>query len=143
MGNKCFVYRVVFAKAPSMSEMILSGQIHLIEPTRAYGQKGFRKRLVVLQQARGKMVNFIPLDFLGDLCDAANSLHVGDSIRVTGRLTGRRWQRDPSSEVRFFLSVEAIGFEYADPQRAGSPAVVAESPVHAYSDSDDDNSPPF
>jgi hypothetical protein len=126
-----------------MSEMILSGQIHLIEPTRAYGQKGFRKRLVVLQQTRGKMTNFIPLDFLGDLCEAANALRVGDSIRVTSRLTGRRWQRDPTSEVRFFLSAEAIGFEYADPQRSGAPVVVAEAPVHAYSNSDDDNSPPF
>ncbi|MFM7039948.1 MAG: DUF3127 domain-containing protein [Planctomycetaceae bacterium] len=126
-----------------MSEMILTGQVHHIEATRAYGQKGFRKRVVVLQQARGKMTNFIPLDFLGDLCDAANSLRVGDSIRVTSRLTGRRWQRDPTSEVRFFLSAEAIGFEYADPQRSGAPAVVAEAPVHAYSHSDDENSPPF
>ena len=124
-----------------MSEIILTGQIHLIEATRAYGQKGFRKRLVVLQQTRGKMVNFIPLDFLGDLCEAANSLRVGDSIRVTSRLTGRRWQRDPTSEVRFFLSVEAIGFEYADAHRAGAPAVVAETPVHAYGD--DDNTAPF
>ncbi|MFM8479406.1 MAG: DUF3127 domain-containing protein [Planctomycetaceae bacterium] len=124
-----------------MSEIILTGQIHLIEATRAYGQKGFRKRLVVLQQTRGKMVNFVPLDFLGDLCEAANSLRVGDSIRVTSRLTGRRWQRDPTSEVRFFLSVEAIGFEYADPHRAGAPVAVAETPVHAYGD--DDNSAPF
>ncbi|MFM7058623.1 MAG: DUF3127 domain-containing protein [Planctomycetota bacterium] len=124
-----------------MSEMIFAGQIHLIEPTKAYGQKGFRKRLVVLQQTRGKTVNFIPLDFLGDLCEAANALRVGDSVRVTSRLTGRRWQRDPSSEVRFFLSVEAIGFEYADPQRTGAPAVLAETPVHACTD--DDSAPPF
>lgn len=125
-----------------MTEMILSGQIHLIEPTKVYGQKGFRKRLIVLQQTRGKIMNYVPLDFLGDLCDAANSLRVGDSIRVTSRLTGRRWQRDPSSEVRFYLSVEAIGFEYADPQRAGAPAVLAEMPVHAHGD-DDDSAPPF
>lgn len=128
-----------------MSDYVISGQIHLIEPTKSFGQKGFRKRLVVLQQTRGKVVNFIPLDFLGDLCDAANSLRPGDSIRASCRLTGRRWQRDANSEVRFFLSVEAIGFEYSD-QHAAAPSTVAEEPAHAYAGAaglDDDSSPPF
>jgi hypothetical protein len=125
-----------------MADHVLIGQIHLIEPTRAYGQKGFRKRLVVIQQTRGKMVNYVPLDFLGDLCDAANALREGDSIRVTCRLTGRRWQRDPQSEVRFFLSAEAIGFEYADSQpRSAAPSAMAEAPVHSYAG--DDRSTPF
>lgn len=114
-----------------MADHVLIGQIHLIEPTRAYGQKGFRKRLVVIQQTRGKMVNYVPLDFLGDLCDAANALREGDSIRVTCRLTGRRWQRDPHSEVRFFLSAEAIGFEYADSPRSSAPSAIVETAVHA------------
>ncbi|MEY2725554.1 MAG: hypothetical protein RLZZ458_1421 [Planctomycetota bacterium] len=129
-----------------MSDYVISGQIHLIEPTKSFGQKGFRKRVVVLQQTRGKLINFIPLDFLGDLCDAANSLRTGDTIRVSCRLTGRRWQRDPHSEVRFFISIEAIGFEYADAHRASAPTAVAEEPVHAYIGAggpDDDAAPPF
>jgi hypothetical protein len=129
-----------------MSDYVISGQIHLIEPTKSFGQKGFRKRLVVLQQTRGKVVNFIPLDFLGDLCEVANTLRPGDTIRATCRLTGRRWQRDPHSEVRYFLSVEAIGFEYADAQRASAPSAVAEEPAHAYAGAaihDDDSAPPF
>jgi len=35
---------------------------------------------------------------------------VGDEIEVTYRLSGRRWQRDEASEVKFFLSAEALSF---------------------------------
>ena len=37
-------------------------------------------------------------------------LSVGDEIEVTYRLSGRRWQRDEASEVRFFLSAEGLSF---------------------------------
>ena len=38
------------------------------------------------------------------------SLHLGDEIEVSYRLSGRRWQRDESSEPKYFLSAEAMSF---------------------------------
>lgn len=93
-----------------MSDAKVSGVIHLIEETKTYGQKGFRKRLVVLEQDKGSFTNYIPVEFIKDSCDTVDELNVGDEIEVTYRLSGRRWQRDESSEPKYFLSAEAMSF---------------------------------
>lgn len=94
-----------------MSEATVSGIIHLIEETKTYGQKGFRKRLVVLEQTSGSgFTNYIPVEFLKDACDSVDELSVGNEVEVTYRLSGRRWQRDASSEPKYFLSAEALSF---------------------------------
>jgi hypothetical protein len=94
-----------------MADATVTGQVHLIEPTKTFGQKGFRKRLVVLEQTNGRFTNYLPLDFISDACDSVDSLKVGDRISVSYRLTGRKWQRDETSEVKFFLSAEATGYQ--------------------------------
>ena len=95
-----------------MKDPTVRGVVHLIEETKTFGQKGFRKRLVVLEQSKGTFTNFIPVDFLKDACDEADGLSVGDEIEVTYRLSGRRWQRDEASEAKYFLSVEALSFRH-------------------------------
>ncbi len=107
-----------------MSTPSIRGKVHLIEETKVFGQKGFRKRLVVLEQDNGRFVNFIPLDFIGDACDAADDLSVGDEIDINYRLSGRKWQKDPQSEVKFFLSAEAMNF-----RKLGSGAGPASQPA--------------
>lgn len=89
----------------------VSGVVHLIEPTKTYGAKGFRKRTVVLEQDFGSFTNYIPMDFTKDNCDAVDSLHVGDEITVEYRLNGRKWQKDEASEVKFFLNAEGMSFD--------------------------------
>jgi hypothetical protein len=121
-----------------MAEASVTGQVHLIEPTKTFGQKGFRKRTVVLEQTNGRFTNFIPLEFIGDACDSVDELKIGDKIRATYRLTGRKWQKDEFSEVKFFLSAEATSFQIT----GGS----TESPSDGEEDSeigDDDQSAPF
>ena len=94
-----------------MSDATVKGTIHLIEETKTYGQKGFRKRLVVLEQVKGgRFTNYVPVEFLKDACDSVDELHLGDEIEVSYRLSGRRWQRDESSEPKYFLSAEAMSF---------------------------------
>ncbi|MEZ6088379.1 MAG: DUF3127 domain-containing protein [Pirellulaceae bacterium] len=94
-----------------MSEAKVKGVVHLVEETKSYGAKGFRKRMVVLTQDFGSFTNYVPLEFTRDNCDLANDLNVGDEIEVTYRLNGRKWQRDADSEVKYFLSAEAMGFK--------------------------------
>ena len=94
-----------------MSEASVRGKVHLIEETKTYGQNGFRKRLVVLEQENDRFTNYIPLDFIRDGCDQVDQLKVGDDVEVKYRLSGRKWQKDPGSEVRFFLNAEASSFQ--------------------------------
>ena len=94
-----------------MSDAKVSGVVHLIEETKTYGNKGFRKRLVVLEQDKGSFTNYVPIEFTRDSCDSVNDLNEGDEIEVTYRLNGRRWQRDEASEVKYFLSAEAMSFK--------------------------------
>jgi hypothetical protein len=103
-----------------MSDMTVQGVVHLIEATKTYGQKGFRKRLVVLEQAKERFTNYIPVDFLHEGCDKVDDLSVGDEVDVPFRLSGRKWQRDEQSEVKFFLSAEATEFRIL--QKAGGDA---------------------
>ncbi len=103
-----------------MSHPTAIGQVHLIEETKSYGQKGFRKRLVVLEQENGKFTNFIPFEFLQDACDQADDLKVGDNVEMAYRLSGRKWQKDSQSEVKFFLSAEAVTFKKLEGSRTNA-----------------------
>jgi hypothetical protein len=93
-----------------MSDAKVRGIVHLVEETKTYGQKGFRKRLVVLEQDNGRFTNYVPVEFIQDNCDSVDELKVGDEVEVTYRLTGRRWQKDPNAEIKFFLNAEATAF---------------------------------
>lgn len=93
-----------------MSDAKVKGVVHVVEETKTFGQKGFRKRLVVLEQDNGRFQNFIPVEFIQDACDQVDGLNVGDEVEVTYRLGGRKWQRDAQSEVKYFLSCEATNF---------------------------------
>ncbi len=94
-----------------MSDAKVRGIVHLVEETKTYGQKGFRKRLVVLEQDHDRFTNYVPVEFIQDSCDSADDLQAGDDVEITYRLSGRKWQRDAQSEVKFFLNAEALGFE--------------------------------
>ncbi len=123
-----------------MSDSKLRGFVHVIEETKTFGQKGFRKRLVVLEQDNGRFANYIPVEFLQDACDQVNDLKIGDEIEVTYRLSGRKWQRDPSAEVKYFLSCEATTFRSLSggSDQVGSPASANDAFAEAAFEDDDD-----
>ena len=112
-----------------MSNGTVTGKVLVVEETKTYGQKGFRKRLVVLEQDNGRFTNYLPLEFIQDSCDSADQLNIGDEVEITYRLNGRKWQRDPNSDVKYFLSAEAMDFK-----------VISAGPVE---ETADDGGPPF
>ena len=128
-----------------MSESKVRGIVHLVEETKTYGQKGFQKRLVVLEQNDGRFSNFIPLEFVRDNCSAADDLSVGAEIEISYKLSGRKWQKDPSSEVKYFLSAEALSFKVVGGGGGDSaPSQDAGSANDAFSDASyDENDIPF
>ena len=88
-----------------MSDAVVRGVVHLIEETKTYGQKGFRKRLIVLEQDNGRFTNYIPVEFVQDNCEKADGMNEGDELEVRYRLNGRKWQD------KWFLNAEALDFE--------------------------------
>jgi hypothetical protein len=125
-----------------MKDPTVRGIVHLIEDTKTFGQKGFRKRLVVLEQSKGTFTNFIPVEFVKDGCDAVDDLAVGDEIEVTYRLSGRRWQRDEASEAKYFLSAEGLSFKQLSGSRQGTDGSdTSVDPNDAIAEAGDDDVP--
>jgi len=125
-----------------MKDPTVRGVVHLIEETKTFGQKGFRKRLVVLQQEKGTFTNYIPIEFVKDGCDAVDDLGVGDEIEVTYRLSGRRWQRDEASEAKYFLTAEGLSFrQMAGGGRPDAGSRGSVDPNDAFAEAADDDVP--
>ena len=123
-----------------MSDAKVSGVVHLIEDTKTYGNKGFRKRLVVLEQDKSSFTNYIPIEFVRDSCDAVDEMNLGDQVEVAYRLSGRRWQRDEASEVKYFLSAEALSFKILKSDGETMTERVTE-PNDAFSEAGDEEAP--
>ncbi len=123
-----------------MSDAKVSGVVHLIEETKTYGNKGFRKRLVVLEQDKGSFTNYVPIEFTRDACDSVDDLNLGDEVEVAYRLNGRRWQRDEASEVKYFLSAEAMSFKLLSSSGETMTERVSE-PNDAFAEAGDEEAP--
>lgn len=123
-----------------MSESKVVGVVHLIEETKTYGAKGFRKRLVVLEQDKGSFTNYVPIEFVRDTCDSVDELNLGDEVEVTYRLSGRRWQKDPQSEAKYFLNAEGMSFKITG---SGGDTMTerVSDPNDAFSDAGDEEAP--
>jgi len=93
-----------------MSDGRIRGVVHFIEETKSFGQKGFRKRLVVLEQDKDRFINYVPVEFIQEGCDSVDGLSTGDEVEIEYRLSGRKWQRDADSEVKYFVNVQALNF---------------------------------
>jgi hypothetical protein len=85
---------------------MITGKISVIEETKEYGQKGFRKRLVVIEQDQGKFTNHVPLEFTRDMCHLPDAFQVGETLQVEFKPNGRKYQRDSTSPVQYFVSLE-------------------------------------
>ncbi|EMB16291.1 MULTISPECIES: DUF3127 domain-containing protein [Rhodopirellula] len=120
-----------------MSDSTVRGVVNVIEETKTYGQKGFRKRLVVLEQDKGSFSNYIPIEFTRDACDSVDEMNMGDEIEVAYRLNGRKWQRDPQSEVKYFVSVEALSYKVVGAS-GGNAGAGADAANDAFNEVDDE-----
>ena len=121
-----------------MSEAKIRGTVHLVEETKTYGQKGFQKRLVVIERDEGRFTNYIPLELIRDACQLGDDLNLGDEVEATYRLSGRKWQRDAESEEKYFLSAEVVRLEVVGRGGEKSDAEGAPLPSEDEAPSEDD-----
>lgn len=125
-----------------MSDPKVRGIVHFIDETRTYGQNGFRKRLVVLEQDRERFTNYVPVEFTNDNCDSVDSLNVGDDVEIDYRLSGRKWQKDSKSEVKYFLNAEGLRFQVHSGGAAATGSSAAANDAFAEAAENEDE-PPF
>lgn len=128
-----------------MSDATVRGIVHFIDETKTYGQKGFRKRLVVLEQDSERFTNYVPVEFIQDGCDTVDELNVGDDVEISYRLSGRKWQKDPKSEVKYFLNAEGLNFKvHGQKAAATASSAKAEDANSGFSEAAyDENDIPF
>ena len=100
----------VISKEKQMSNSTVQGVVHVVQPVETFGTKGFRKRVVVLEQDSGNFINYIPVEFTNDDCDRAEDIEPGSTIEVKYFLNGRKWQKDAQSDVKFFVSIRVADY---------------------------------
>lgn len=85
-----------------MSEVI--GNIKVIGETKTFGEKGFRKRELVVTTTEEKYEQHIQIDFVQDKCDELDKFNVGDKVKVGININGRLWV-NPQGEEKYFNSL--------------------------------------
>ena len=99
---------------------------------------------MVLEQDNGRFTNYVPVEFTQDRCESADELSVGKEVEITYRLNGRKWQKDPSSEVKYFLNAEAISFSLIEAGGGAEKGSAAQDPNAALNEAAyDENDVPF
>lgn len=126
-----------------MSDGRVEGKVHVVEETKTFGRNNFRKRVVVLEQDSGRFTNYIPVEFIQDGCDTVDNMVLGDDVEITFTLTGRKWQKDAASEVRYFLAAQASAWKSLTGNSHPDPSSSQErsAPAAAPQDFDEDNVP--
>ena len=89
--------------------MEVQGKIKKIGETQTFGEKGFRKREVVITTEE-QYPQHIMVEFVQDKCDLLNSYNVGQDVKISINLRGREWT-NPQGEVKYFNSVQGWRIE--------------------------------
>ena len=93
----------------------------------------------MLEQDKQKFSNYVPVEFTNDNCDTVDELNVGDDVEIDYRLSGRKWQKDANSEVKFFLNAEGLSFRvHSSKSGAGNESPSIDNANDAFSEAADD-----
>jgi hypothetical protein len=83
--------------------MELQGKIKVLNETKTYGDKGFRKRELVITTEE-QYPQSILIEFVQDKTDLLNAYKVGDNVKVGINIGGREWV-NPQGETKYFNSI--------------------------------------
>lgn len=89
--------------------MEVLGKVKLIGEVQTFGEKGFRKRELVVTTDE-QYPQMIMIEFVQDNCDLLKSYLVGQDVKVYINLRGREWV-NPQGEAKYFNSVQGWRIE--------------------------------
>jgi hypothetical protein len=108
--------------------MELQGKIKVIGETQSIGDKGFRKRELVITTEE-QYPQHILVEFIQDKTDLLNSFQVGQPIKVGVNLRGREWI-NPQGEAKYFNAIQ--GWRIENLQQVQAPIGTAVPPADPF-----------
>jgi len=90
-----------------MSEV--TGKLTVKNESQTFGSKGFRKREFVIT-TDSQYPQEIQIELIQDKCDLLNNFNIGDNLKVSYNLNGRKWI-SPQGEAKYFNSIQGWRIE--------------------------------
>ncbi len=90
------------------------GTLIKIFPTSVKSER-FQLREFVLNIEEGNYPQEIIFQFTQDDCDTLDKFKEGEKVKVSSWVRGKKWQRSPEDEPRWFNSLAARSIEHSDP----------------------------
>lgn len=90
------------------------GTLIKIFPTSVKSER-FQLREFVLNVEEGNYPQEIIFQFSQDDCDRLDKFKEGEKVKVSSWIRGKKWQRSPQDEPRWFNSLAARSIEHSDP----------------------------
>lgn len=119
--------------------MEISGKIKVLNETQNIGDKGFRKREVVITTEE-QYPQYILVEFIQDKCDLLDGYTVGQDVKISINLRGREWV-NPEGVAKYFNAIQGWRIELLNREE---PAPVKLQEVESVSFIDDqDTDLPF
>ena len=115
--------------------MELLGKIKLIGDIKTYGEKGFRKRELVLTTEE-QYPQHILIEFIQNNCELLDNYSIGQTVRIGINIRGREWE-SPDQGIKYFNSVQGWRIESLDDQVMDS--APEDLPIESGTSSKDDD----
>ena len=85
--------------------MELKGLIKRIGTTKEYGEKGFRKRNLVIETDEGQYPQTLLIEFVQDKVSVLDKFKVDEMVIVAINIRGTTWQKTPKDELKYFTTL--------------------------------------
>jgi translation initiation factor IF-3 len=124
--------------------MEIQGKVKMIDETKTYGSKGFRKRELVVTTEE-QYPQTIMIEFVQDKTDLLDPFKEGDNVKVSINIRGREWV-NPQGETKYFNSIQGWRIEKQDSGAASQdmppvPPMDAFEPANELNEEDHDDLP--
>tara|TARA_Y100001980_G_C14393964_1_gene192210 strand:- start:284 stop:658 length:375 start_codon:yes stop_codon:yes gene_type:complete len=118
--------------------MEVSGKIKWLDETKTYGEKGFRKREVVITTEE-RYPQHILVEFIQDNCDLLDSFQIGQNVKIGINIRGREWV-NPQGETKYFNSIQGWRIDVIQDNIATDIPPIPPSPFEIADDNNGDDS---
>jgi len=119
--------------------MEVVGKIKVLNETQTIGDKGFRKREVVITTEE-QYPQHILIEFIQDKCDSLNEYTIGQEVKISLNIRGREWI-SPEGVTKYFNAIQGWRIELLNNVQIEEP-VLPELEQSSFIE-DQDNDLPF
>jgi translation initiation factor IF-3 len=119
--------------------MEIIGKIKVLNETQSIGDKGFRKREVVIT-TQEQYPQHILVEFTQDKCELLNDYCLGQEVKISLNLRGREWV-NPEGITKYFNSIQGWRIEPIENQEATPFKTTEEEQQVSFIDNPDNDLP--